>query len=448
MAGFISNLRQSVAKFLTQNNQEYNNVFYQWLGNAIIWNTQNSKTYIKDGYQDNATVYSIINRITAAASTVPYVVYKVKNENQAKRYKSLMSGTYDANTHQKAQLIRKQAFEEVYISDLEALLKNPNPEQSYSSFISNLIGFGKLTGNRFIWGISPTSGPNQGKPSELHILPSQETEIVSGGIMMPVKGYKVTWNPEATIPKEQVCHIKDFNPAFDSAGTQMYGQSPLQAGFKVLTQNNQAATTGVKYLQNQMARGVLSNNDGNMSEDQALQLKDKFKSSYQGSSNAGDVIVTPVPLSWINFGLPASDLSLIEQYNASVKDLCNIYGVPVQLLNNTDSSTFNNMKEAKKSLYQNAVIPELTKIRDELNRWLIPKFGSDLYFDYDYSAISELQDDMDKLVTQLGNAWWLTPNEKRIAMSYGEDAETDSFNDYYIPANLAPSKISLPPFEA
>jgi len=110
--------------------------------------------------------------------------------------------------------------------------------------------------------------------------------------------------------------------------------------------------------------------EGDLNEVQAQQLKDKFRQQHQGANNAGDVIITPKKLSWVNFGLNASDVSLIEQYNASIKDLCNIYNVPVQLLNNTDSSTYNNMKEAKKALYQNAVIPELVKVRDELNRWL------------------------------------------------------------------------------
>ena len=109
-----------------------------------------------------------------------------------------------------------------------------------------------------------------------------------------------------------------------------------------------------------------------------------------------------------------SDLSLIEQYNATIKDLCNIYNVPVQLLNNTDSTTYNNMKEAKKALYQNAVIPELNKIRDELNRWLAPKYGEKLYIDFDFTVIPELQEEMDKVVQQLSQSWWLTMNEKRF----------------------------------
>ena len=202
--------------------------------------------------------------------------------------------------------------------------------------------------------------------------------------------------------------------------------------------NNQALTTGVKYLQNQTARGILMSEEGDLNEVQAKQLKDKFRQQYQGSDNAGDVIITPKKLSWVNFGLNASDLSLIEQYNGTIKDLCNIYNVPVQLLNNTDSTTYNNMKEAKKALYQNAVIPELNKIRDELNRWLAPQYGDKIYIDFDYSSIPELQEEMDKVVGQMSQAWWITPNEKRAAMSYGMDEENEKLNDYYVPANLLP----------
>jgi phage portal protein BeeE len=107
------------------------------------------------------------------------------------------------------------------------------------------------------------------------------------------------------------------------------------------------------------------------------------------------------------------------------------------------------MKEAKKALYQNAVIPELIKIRDELNRWLAPKYGKgDEYFiDFDFTAISEMQEEVDKLVAQLANAWWVTPNEKRDAMNYAIDSENPFMDDYFIPANLMPQNPTLPSLE-
>src|SRR5210317_2159581 len=45
---------------------------------------------------------------------------------------------------------------------------------------------------------------------------------------------------------------------------------------------------------------------------------------------------------------------------------------------------------------------------------------------------------MDKVVNQMTQAWWLTPNEKRAAMSYGADTDTEEMNDYYIPSTFLP----------
>ena len=446
MASFFERLRNLIVKNTQQTAQEYNRAIYNYLGHSVIYNTENDENFINEGYRKNATVYSIINLISKAASSVPINVFKKVNESQLKKYKAMTSGFMDGTIIHKSELIKKHALVELEHTDLDMLLDRPNPAQSYASWISEVVAFGKLTGNRFIYGIGPDTGDNVGKYKELYVMPSQIMEVISGGILEPVKEYSVEYNGQFKIPADQICHIKDFNPYYDGTGSHLYGQSPLKAGFRAMTTNNEAAQTGVKYLQNQMARGVLMSDEGDLNEVQAQQLKDKFKNTYQSSNNAGDVIITPKKLSWVNFGLSASDLSLIEQYNASIKDLCNIFNVPVQLLNNTDSASYHNMKEAKKALYQNAVIPELLKIRDELNRWLTPKFGEDLFIDFDFSVIPELQEEMDKVVAQMSSSWWLTPNEKRAAMSYAEE-NNEALNDYFVPVNLLPiggSDVDMP----
>ena len=446
MASFFDRFKNLIIKNTQQTAKEYNQAIYNWLGESIVWNPENDDTYINQGYRKNATVYSIVNLITKAASTVPICVYEKVNDNDLKRYKAITSGTFDASILHKANMLRKNALVELQDTELHKLLERPNPAQSYASWISEIVAFGKLTGNRYIYGIGPDTGDNVGKFKELYVMPSQIMEVVSGGIMEPVKGYRIEYNGSYEIEADLMCHIKDFNPYYDGTGSHLYGQSPLKAGLRSMTTNNEAVETGVKYLQNQTARGVLMSDEGDLNEVQAQQLKDKFRTTYQGSNNAGDIVITPKKLSWVNFGLAASDISLIEQYNASIKDLCNIYSVPSQLLNNDKSSTYNNMKEAKKALYQNAVIPELLKIRDELNRWLAPKFGEKIYIDFDFSVIPELQEEMDKVVDQVSKAWWLTPNEKRAAMSYAEE-ENEALNDFYVPANLIPvnkDDIELP----
>ena len=445
MASFFD--RFNFSKKNQNTNEQYNRAIYNWLGNSVLWNTENDESYITQGYQKNATIYSLINLITKAATTIPFQVYEKTNENDYKRYKALTSGIMDSASIQKASLLQKNALVELQDTELHKILERPNPAQSYNAWLTELIAFGKLTGNRYIYGIGPDTGANVGKFTELYVMPSQVMEIISNGIMEPVSKYKLEYNGTKYIDASEICHIKDFNPYYDGTGSHMYGQSPLRAGLRSLTTNNEAVQTGVKYLQNQTARGLLTSEMGDINEVQAQQLKDKFRRQHQGSDNAGDIIITPNKMSWVNFGLNASDVSLIAQYNASIKDLCNIYNVPVQLLNNTDSSSYNNMKEAKKALYQNAVIPELIKIKDELNRWLAPKYGDKLCIEFDFSVIPEMQEETDKVVDQLSKAWWITPNEKRSAMNYGKDEENTQLDDYFIPANLIPtnpSDIDLP----
>ena len=440
MASFIDRLRYLITNKNDQStNIDYNKAIYNYLGDSIIWNAENDQTYIDNGYRQNATIYSLVNIIINACSTIPFQIYEVKSESDYKRYKALTSAL-SPEAMLKAQIIRKNNMVELEHTNIHELLERPNPMQSYGSFIQELIAFGKLTGNRYIYGISPETGAQQYK--ELYVLPSQLVEINSGGIMQPVKEYSLQYNGSHKIPADVICHIKDFNPNYNTSGSHLYGQSPLKAGLRSLQTNNEATETGVKYLQNQTARGVLMSDEGDINEMQAKQLKQKFKQQYRGSNNAGDIIITPKKLSWVNFGLNASDLSLIEQYNASIKDLCNIYNVPSVLLNNTESSTYNNVKEAKKSLYQNAVLPEMLKIRDELNRWLMPQFGDKLKLDFDFTAVPELQEETEKIVNQMSSAWWLTPNEKRIATGYGVDEENGMMNTYYIPSNLLPIESS------
>ena len=149
-------------------------------------------------------------------------------------------------------------------------------------------------------------------------------------------------------------------------------------------------------------------------------------------------MITGKKFSWTNFGLSTSDLQLLESYNATIKDLCNLYGVPVQLLNNTESTTYDNYRIARKVLFTNAIIPELNKIRDEFNRWLVPMYGENLYFDFDYSAIPELMPEQQQLIDNLSKSYWLTTNEKREASGYGVDEDNPIMNEYLVPNQFVP----------
>jgi HK97 family phage portal protein len=440
MASFLQRLRSGLKAFNSQQtNESYNRFIYNFLGNNTISNNEYNDDYIEKGYAYNPTIYSLIQLISKSAVTVPYSIYKKVDDGAMKEYKALTSNNLNEESVLKAKLLRKHTLEEVEHSALGKLLERPNPAQSWAVFLEEMIGFGKLTGNRYVYGISPENGENKNLYYQLYNLPAHLIEIKSEGIFKPVSKYTMMYNDNKyDLTAEEVLHIADFNPDYSSNGSHLYGQSPIQAGMRVLTTSNEAVETNLKFLHNQSARGMLTPDDDQLTPTQAQQMKDAFRRNFQGSKSANDVMITGKKFSWINFGLSTSDLQLLESYNATVKDLCNIYGVPVQLLNNTESTTYDNYRTARKVLFTNAVIPELNKIRDEFNRWLVPLFGEDLYFDFDYSAVPELMPEQEKLVDTLSKSYWLTANEKRQAQGYGVDDENPVMNEYLVPSNFIP----------
>ena len=440
MANFLQRIRDGLKAFNgQQTNESYNRFIYDVLGNNTISNNQHNEDYIDKGYKFNPTIYSLIQLISKSAITVPYKIFEKVDPTNIKEYKSLTANGLNEDSVFKAKMMRKHIFEEVEHSALGKLLERPNPAQSFSVFLQELISFGKLTGNRYVYGISPENGENKGIYSQLYNLPAHLIEIKSDGMFKPVSKYTMVYNKNKyDLTADAVLHIADFNPDSQGNGTQLYGQSPIEAGIRVLTTANESVETNLKFLHNQSARGMLTPEDDQLTPTQAQQLKDALRRNYQGSKSANDIMITGKKFSWVNFGLSTSDLQLLESYNASIKDLCNLYGVPVQLLNNTDSTTYDNYRIARKVLFTNAVIPELNKIRDEFNRWLVPLFGENLYFDFDYSAIPELMPEQQQLIDNLSKSYWLTSNEKREASGYGIDEDNPIMDDYLVPAGMMP----------
>ena len=94
MANLFDRFRNLLKKNSQSTNIAFNRAIYNFLGQTLITSEDNDDSYINKGYRFNSTVYSIVNLITKAASTVPFQVYEVQNSNELKGYKALTSGDY------------------------------------------------------------------------------------------------------------------------------------------------------------------------------------------------------------------------------------------------------------------------------------------------------------------------------------------------------------------
>ena len=110
-------------KNLQRTAEAYNRAVFNYIGNNIVFAKENDDTYINHGYRRNATVYSIINIITKACTTIPFMIYEKKSNNDLKRYKSITSSGLDTNTLLKAEQLRKSALVELQDTELHEFRK-------------------------------------------------------------------------------------------------------------------------------------------------------------------------------------------------------------------------------------------------------------------------------------------------------------------------------------
>ena len=157
--GLIDNLR-ALFKNSQNTNEQYNRAVYNWLGQSVVWNSENDDTYIDKGYRQNATIYSIINLVTKTASSIPLMVYEKVRESSYQKYRNMTSGIITKESILQSKLLRKESLVELEDTELHKLLERPNPAQSFSSFLQEIIAFGMLTGNRYVYGIGPDTGVN------------------------------------------------------------------------------------------------------------------------------------------------------------------------------------------------------------------------------------------------------------------------------------------------
>lgn len=386
---------------------------------------------VKEGYASNADVYSIISRKAQMAASIPFYVYRVKGAEGKKalrEYKTLMSGErLTEQGLQRAAFLRLKALEEVAEDNpLNQILQNPNPQESQAEFLEKCYGFLDITGNTYIYKERLNMGANEGKIKYLTTLPSQWIQILPDGKAptLGVGGYVLYLWGQYGIKKEDVIHLKYFNPDYQADGSHLYGMPPLRAGAKTLARSNSAVDSSTSQFQHGGPAGFLYNESLTPDDQNNVQMgkiKKMWNDELEGDKNRGKVFFSAGKLGYIQTGLSPVDLKILESEMYTFRQLCRLFKMPSAVFNDNEHATLSNMDQFYKDAYINGIMPMVIRMRDAYNSFLLPEFGDkgEYFIDADYSNVAVLQQDMKALAEMLETAWWINPDEKREAMKYG-----------------------------
>jgi HK97 family phage portal protein len=368
----------------------------------VTWQLQNSQSFVDDGFCANDIVYSVINVITNKAKIAPWSAYTIVDEKKYLKLKGLLSNPQSIKDWKEIEELKKQSLKEYKQDDrLNELLRYPNAEDTFSDLVEAWCGFKLITGNAYVYAELIEAGFNIGKPLSLNVLPSQYMAIKADVETIPATrlGYQLSMGNVTNFSIAEVLHDKMFNPKWNASGGQLYGMSPLQAAAKNVTRSNKSKDASVANLDNGGPAGILSVNDPRFDGDNAVAQANALKESVAGTSgvrNKNKIATSGYPVQWQAIGLSNVDLDIIKQEMWDMRSLCNIYGVPSQLMNDPENKIQANSASGEKALTVRAAIPLLISIRDNINRKLATDWGykgKGIVVDFDLSVYPELQED-------------------------------------------------------
>jgi HK97 family phage portal protein len=356
------------------------------LSGVPLWNPKSFHDLADEGYCQNVIVYRSITLIARNLASVPW---RIQENGRI------------LDTH-----------------PLLDLINAPNPSQTKASFLESLVSYLLLSGNSYA---ELVSGREQ--PLELYLLRPDRVQIIPNDGDDPTYVYSVgekrrtiKKNPDSCI--SPILHLKLFHPLND-----WYGLSPIEAAAPSIEHHNEVGRHNLSLLQNggrPTGALILGDKALKLPEEEYQALREELASTLKGSTHAGEILFLAGDMKWQEMGASPKDLDFIEGKLLAAREIAQAYGVPAMLVGVPGDATFANYKEARLHLWEDTILPLLDKIISEMNRWLCPLYGDQIKFTYDLESIPALVMRREALWARLESCSFLTENEKREALGYGQ----------------------------
>jgi HK97 family phage portal protein len=348
------------------------------------WSRRDYAGLAREGFMRNPIAHRSVRLIAEAAAAVPWLAF---------------DGEAELATH-----------------PLLDLLARPNQRQAGSIFLEALYGHLLISGNAYVELIDAGT-------RELHLLRPDRVSVETDADGWPAAlayraGTAKRTVPLGAPPEGAALHMALFHPLDDH-----YGFAPLEAAAAALDIHNAAGRWNKALLDNSARpSGALvyaPKDGGNLTEEQFDRLKAELEQGYSGAARAGRPLLLEGGLDWKAMSLSPKDMDFLEAKHSASRDIALAFGVPPMLLGIPGDATYSNYQEANRSFYRLTVLPLVARTAKEFSAWLSPLFDESLRLWYDADQIDGLAAERDALWKRVGEAGFITEDEKRQAVGYG-----------------------------
>ena len=281
------------------------------------------------------------------------------------------------------------------------LLKRPNPLQTWREFVAQAKIYEQVFGEVYIIPVNPAGWDTNDQAGSVWVIPNWIiTENITGKIFQQstlegiVEDYTISVSgSKVTIPAKNILRIRDISMnVTEDPKLLLHGQSRLYSLTDPVSNIVAAYEARNVLITRKGALGILSN-DGHdvggtipLKPKEKKELQDDFQ-TYGLSREQFQVIITNASLKWQSMTFPTRELMLFEEVMDCTRQIADSYDYPMFLLGFKEGTTFSNVGEAKKSLYQDAIIPESDAFAESFSDFFLSKDGLRLSVSYQHLEI-------------------------------------------------------------
>ena len=297
---------------------------------------------------------------------------------------------------------------------LNQILKEPNGRlnhngQSWSAFQETWLHHVIDSGNAYIHDATPGHELNLLRPDLVSPVPGKMREMLRYEYRPdPTNADPIIYKPE------EVIHSMLIDPV-----NSLDGISPGEAGGLSIDLNNTGRRWNNSKLENSVGLGGVFFGDEPLTENQIEQIEGRITNDYSGPSNAAKWALLDGVKGFERLSESPQEMDWFKSMEASSDEILATLRVP-KVLVVQGTATYENLREAKKQLYSERVIPLLNKLIEDLNYHFEPIFPG-YKFKLDVGQIEVLQENY------ATKAQWIMPLALNRVITVNEAREKLGF---------------------
>lgn len=231
---------------------------------------------------------------------------------------------------------------------------------------------------------------------------------------------------------EDVIMLKNYNPSDPTKGL-----GTIEAVRDNAEQDDYMRQSNTNLMKNDTRLSGVIEVPGTPKQEAIDRIEKQWGQRFGGFNNSGKTKILTDNMKYVPLGLSPKDMDYVASQNFNRDEILAIFGVPKEIFGNLSTANRASAEAVEFIFSKWTIEPIVQKYTEQLNEFLVPLFGSDLWLKFDDLT----REDEEKLLNKVNllTDKVLTRNESRELYGYGPmkggDELWNSFSNIAISSN-------------